>query len=142
MEKKLLRVLREFGAKARSVEEPLVGPAFVRYQLEPGRGVPASKIEKQGSNLQMRLRLREEPIIGRAGGRIVVDVRRPEREFVSFASLRTSIDARKTENENSSAVTGVDINGQIHFIDLAGDCPYLLVGGATGSGKSEWLRSA
>jgi hypothetical protein len=142
IEKKLLRALQEFGAEARSADVPLVGPAFVRYFLEPGRGVPASKIERQGPNLQMRLLLHEEPIIGRAGGRIAVDVRRPEREFVSFGSVWPAIDARKTDNGNSSAVAGVDINGQIHFIDLAGDCPHLLVGGTTGSGKSEWLRSA
>jgi hypothetical protein len=142
IEKKLLRALQEFGAEARSAGEPLVGPAFVRYLLEPGRGVPASRIERQGPNLQVRLRLHEEPIIGRAGGRIAVDVRRPEREFVSFRSLWPEIEARKTDCGNSSAVAGVDINGQICFIDLAGDCPHLLVGGTTGSGKSEWLRSA
>ena len=142
IEKKLLRALQEFGSPAHAVDEPLVGPAFVRYLLEPGRGVPASKIEKQGANLQMRLQLHEEPIIGRAGGRIAIDVRRPEREYVSFDSLRSEIDARKTDCGNSSVVAGVDVNGQIHFIDLAGDCPHLLVGGTSGSGKSEWLRSA
>jgi hypothetical protein len=142
IERKLLRALQEFGAEARSAGEPLVGPAFVRYLLEPGRGVPASRIEKQGPNLQMRLLLSEEPIIARAGGRIAVDVRRPEREFVSFGSLWTEIQAQKTDGGNSNAAAGVDINGQIHFIDLAGDCPHLLVGGTTGSGKSEWLRSA
>ncbi len=142
IEKKLLRALREFGAEARSAGEPLVGPAFVRYLLEPGRGVPASRIERQGPNLQVRLQLQEEPLIGRVGGRIAVDVRRPEREFVSFGSIWPAIDAHKTDTGNSSTVAGVDIDGQIHFIDLAGDCPHLLVGGTTGSGKSEWLRSA
>jgi hypothetical protein len=142
IERQLLRALAEFGAEARSVDEPLVGPAFVRYQLEPGRGVTAGKIERQGPNLQMRLRLHEEPIIQRSGGRIAVDVRRPDREAVSFSSLRSEIDARKTDCGNSSAVAGVDINGRVHFIDLAGGCPHLLVGGTPGSGKSEWLRSA
>ena len=142
IEKKLLRALHEFGAEARTVDEPLVGPAFVRYQLEPGRGVPASRIEKQGPNLQMRLQLQEEPIIHRTGGRIAVDVRRPEREAVSFSSLRPEIESRKADCGNSNAVAGVDIHGRVHFIDLAGGCPHLLVGGTPGSGKSEWLRSA
>jgi hypothetical protein len=142
IERHLLRALVEFGAEARPVDEPLVGPAFVRYRLEPGRGVTASKIERQGPNLQMRLRLDEEPIIQRTGGRIAVDIRRPEREAVQFSGLRPEIEARKTDCGNASAVAGVDINGRVHFIDLAGSCPHLLVGGTTGSGKSEWLRSA
>jgi hypothetical protein len=142
IERQLIEALREFGAEARAVAEPLVGPAFVRYQLEPGRSVTASKIERQGPNLQMRLRLHEEPIIQRTGGRIAVDIRRPEREVVQFSGLRPEIEARKTDCGNSSAVAGVDINGRVHFIDLAGSCPHLLVGGTPGSGKSEWLRSA
>jgi hypothetical protein len=37
--------LQEFGAEPRSAGEPQVVPAFVRYLLEPGRGVPASSLK-------------------------------------------------------------------------------------------------
>lgn len=141
--RKLVRALQEFGADARLVDTPLVGPAFVRYLLEPGRGVSTSKIEKQGSNLQMRLQIEEEPMIGRSGGRIAVDIRRPVREIVPFASIRSAIEGKRNGEGSSCVVAGVDLKGTVHFIDLAKSLsPHLLVGGVTGSGKSEWLRSA
>jgi len=142
--KKLLRALQEFHAEARMVAAPLVGPAFVRYLLEPGRGVTARKIEQQGPNLQMRLHLDAEPILQRIEGVIAVDVQRLEREFVSFESISALLAGKEAGDRRSSAslVAGVDLKGQIHFVDLARESPHLLVGGMSGSGKSEWLRSA
>jgi hypothetical protein len=140
--KRLVRALQEFKADARLSEEPVVGPTFVRFVLEPGRGIPASRIEKQGANLQVRLQLEQEPMIGRAGGRIAVDVQRPQREFVLFGSLRGAIGAERREGGNSRVLAGVDLRGTVHFVDLAGDAAHLLVGGIPGGGKSEWLRSA
>ena len=138
--KLLIRALQEFHADARLVAEPLVGPTFVRFLLEPGRGVSASRIEKQGANLQMRLQLEQEPMIGRAAGRIAVDLQRPQREYVPFGSLRASLDS--AGGASSRVLAGIDLLGKVHFIDLATDSPHLLVGGIPGGGKSEWLRSA
>jgi DNA segregation ATPase FtsK/SpoIIIE-like protein len=39
-------------------------------------------------------------------------------------------------------LAGVDLRGRLHFLDLTWECPHLLVGGGTGSGKTEWLRAA
>jgi hypothetical protein len=39
-------------------------------------------------------------------------------------------------------LAGIDLTGQIEFIDLAKDAPHLLVAGVPGGGKSEWLRAA
>src|SRR5262249_4073181 len=104
--------------------------------------VPARRIEAQGANLQVRLQLFEEPMISRVGGRIVVDVQRAEREFVSFGELRDRLVAQKNDAGNSRVLAGVDLTGRIEFVDLAKDTPYLLVAGVPGSGKSEWLRAA
>jgi hypothetical protein len=140
--RRMIGALQEFQADARLVEQPLVGPTFVRFLLEPGRGVGANRIEKQGPNLQLRLQLEQEPMISRKAGRIAVDVQRPEREYVPFSSLGGALAGERRPNGNSRLLAGVDLMGVVHFVDLARDAPHLLVGGIPGGGKSEWLRSA
>jgi hypothetical protein len=140
--RRLVRVLREFNAEANIIGEPLVGPTFVRFVLEPARGISVRNIERQGRDIQVRLQLEQEPMIGQAGGRVVVDVQRPKREFVPFATLVPSLEENRAAGANSSVLVGVDLMGAVHFVDLGHDVPHLLVGGIPGSGKSEWLRSA
>jgi len=140
--KKLERALREYGADAQLAGEPLVGPTFVRYLIEPHRGVTVNRIEKRGAELQVRLQLDQEPVIHRVEGRIAVDVQRPRREYVPFSSLRAAFDANRTEQQPARVLAGVDLRGKIHFLHLAHDSPHILVGGHSGSGKTEWLRAA
>ena len=142
MGKKLEGTLREYGADAHLAGEPQVGPTFVRYLLEPQRGVTVSKIERRGAELQMRLGLDQEPIIHRVEGRIAVDVQRRKREYVSFDSLRVELDAARKDNGTAKVLAGVDLRGRLHYLDLNRECPHVLVGGGTGSGKTEWLRAA
>jgi S-DNA-T family DNA segregation ATPase FtsK/SpoIIIE len=139
---RLIETLKEFNAEASLACDPLVGPTFVRYLLEPGRRIPAKRIVGQGANLQVRLQLDEEPMIGLAGGRIAVDVQRRDREFVLFSELRDRLSAHRSDDGNPRLLAGIDLTGRIEFIDLAKDVPHLLVAGVPGSGKSEWLRAA
>jgi S-DNA-T family DNA segregation ATPase FtsK/SpoIIIE len=139
---RLIETLKEFNADASLACDPLIGPTFVRYLLEPGRRVPAKRILGQGANLQVRLQLDEEPMIGLAGGRIAVDVQRRDREFVAFSEPRDRLSAERSDADNSRVLAGIDLTGRIEFIDLAKDVPHLLVAGVPGSGKSEWLRTA
>jgi DNA segregation ATPase FtsK/SpoIIIE, S-DNA-T family len=138
---RLLEALKEFNANATLARDPLVGPTFVRYLLDPGPRIPARRIIAQGPNLQVRLQLDDEPMIGLKAGRVAVDVQRRDREFVSFGELRDRLNAKES-GANSRVLAGIDLTGQIEFIDLATDAPHLLVAGVPGSGKSEWLRTA
>jgi DNA segregation ATPase FtsK/SpoIIIE, S-DNA-T family len=138
----LIETLKEFGADASLASDPLVGPTFIRYSLEPGRRIPARRIEAQAANLQVRLRLGKEPKIDRADGRIVVDIERIDRETVYFSELYDRLAEQKSDTGNSRVLAGVDLTGNIEFVDLAKDTPHLLVAGVPGSGKSEWLRAA
>lgn len=140
--KRLERTLQEYGAEAQIASEPLVGPAFVRYLLEPLRGVTVSRIENRAAELQVRLQLDQEPMIARVDGRVAVDVQRRQREYVSFESLRGELASASRDPEAANVLAGVDLCGMVHFLDLARECPHILVGGGTGSGKTEWLRSA
>jgi hypothetical protein len=139
---RLVEALTEFNAAASLACDALVGPTFVRYLLEPARGVPARRIIGQGANLQVRLQLDTEPMISLASGRIAVDVQRQDRESVAFGDLRERVNAETRERGNSRVLAGIDLTGHIEFIDLAKDAAHLLVAGVPGSGKSEWLRAA
>jgi hypothetical protein len=140
--KKLERALEEFGAGARVVGEPIVGPTFVRYLLEPQRGVPVRRIETCGPNLQIRLGLDREPIIHRVEGRVAVDIQRRQRAAVSFADLSPKLGGIDPDQGSAKVLAGMDLRGGLHFVDLSRDCPHILVGGHAGSGKTEWLRAA
>jgi DNA segregation ATPase FtsK/SpoIIIE, S-DNA-T family len=139
---RLIETLKEFSADASLAGDPLVGPTFVRYLLEPGHRVPAKRIIGQGANLQVRLQLDQQPMIGLVSGRIAVDVQRRDRELVSFGGLRNYLSAERSDAGNSRVLAGVDLTGRIEIIDLAKDVAHLLVAGVPGSGKSEWLRAA
>ena len=139
---RLLETLTEFNAAASLACDALVGPTFVRFLLEPARGVSARRIIGQGANLQVRLGLDTEPMISLASGRVAVDVQRQERESVLFDELRERLNAEKQKNGNSRVLAGIHLTGRIEFIDLARDAAHLLVAGVPGSGKSEWLRAA
>jgi hypothetical protein len=141
MGKKLEHVLQEYDAQARVAGEPLVGPTFVRFALEPERGVTVSRIERQGAQIQIRLGLGQEPVIHRVDGVITVDIERLDREYVSFDSLRPSLGSAEGFGA-SKVLAGVDLRGKVHLLDLAQECPHILVGGGTGGGKTEWLRAA
>ena len=140
--KQIIAVLKEFGASASLSGEPAVGPAFVRFSIEPARRVKVSSILGQAMNLQVRLGLSREPMIRVARGKIAVDVQRQDREPVPFASVRHMLPGPDPLLGGSELLVGVDIEGQPEFADLAGSPPHLLVGGTPGSGKTEWLRGA
>ena len=112
MGRKLKRALREYRAEAQLTGEPQVGPTFVRFLLEPQRGVTVGKIERRGAELQVRLGLDQEPIIRRVEGRIAVDVQRPNREYVSFSDLRGQLDAARFRWPNRKAARGHGSSGK------------------------------
>jgi DNA segregation ATPase FtsK/SpoIIIE-like protein len=61
---------------------------------------------------------------------------------VTFSSILHQL-PRSDGQGCSRAPLGVDLNGRLQFVDLASpNNPHLLVAGTSGSGKSEWLRSA
>src|SRR5262249_34593131 len=132
---RLLEALKEFNADATLACDPLVGPTFVRYLLEPGRRIPVRRIMGQGADLQIRLQLDAEPMIGLSSGRVAVDVQRKDREVVYFSELRDRLNVEQNEAGNSRVLAGIDLTGRIEFIDLAKDAPHLLVAGVPGSGK-------
>ncbi|MCS7043027.1 MAG: FtsK/SpoIIIE domain-containing protein [Bryobacteraceae bacterium] len=115
------------------------GPSYLRVpvRLEPRTSV--RRVLAEGDNLQVQLGLATRPFLRKGEGCLFVEVPRGRREIVEFGS----IDLGPAASLGAPLLVGVDLAGAPHFADLASpQTPHLLVAGATGSGKSEWLRTA
>lgn len=87
--------------------------------------------------------LPNQPRIGTGNGRVVIDLQRPDRQTVLFSQIRSQLPERDVQFGCAQAPLGVDLTGRLRLIDFAQpEAAHLLVAGSTGSGKSEWLRTA
>ena len=138
---RLVRALEQYGPVVELRGSPIVGPTFLRYTIMPGKGVKVASIVSKAEDLQIRLGLDHIPMIQKAGGKLVIDVQRPDREPVLFSAIRKQLPDNGELRSRSKVMLGVDLFGTVQFADLA-QTPHLLVAGTSGSGKTEWLRSA
>jgi len=140
--RRLVAVFREYGSPVELLGEPIVGPAFLRFSIRPARGIRPESVRKLAGAVQLRLALQAPPFIHTAGGRLVVDIERPDRQPVLFSAVRDQLPERNRILGCSRLPVGLDLEGHLRMADLAdsADC-HLLVAGATGSGKTEWLRA-
>jgi hypothetical protein len=140
--RKLLAIFGEYGQPVELHGAAIAGPSFLRFPIQPSHGVRPESIRKLAGAVQVRLELLAPPFIHTTGGRLVVDVARPDRQPVLFASVRDQMPSPDPELGSSKLLVGVDLEGRLRLADLAdsADC-HFLVAGTTGSGKSEWLRA-
>lgn len=138
---RLVQVLEQFGPMVALESDPVIGPAFLRFHIMPAAGVKVNKILPLGPDLGVQLRLRKPALIRREGGMLVIDVERPDRQTLPFRDFRDALPPISAEG-NARMLVGVDLNRTLRFVDLRSECPHVLVAGTSGSGKSEWLRTA
>jgi S-DNA-T family DNA segregation ATPase FtsK/SpoIIIE len=140
--KKLVHALKEYSVPVEWKGEVAAGPSFLRYFIVPGRQTKLKQVTERAADLAMQLGLANAPMIRNDGGRLVIDVARPDPQTVTFGSILGQL-PKPDGRGCSRAPLGVDLNGQLQFVDLASsNNPHLLVAGTSGSGKSVWLRSA
>lgn len=139
---KLVTVLGEYRTPVRLNRPPVVGPSFIRYFVTPERRVSVAAVCKQGANLQIRLGTASEPIFSKEASGIAIDLQRPDRQTIYFRDWMNRISTSET-GAGSRLMAGVTLTGEPHFVDFSNPVsPHILVAGAAGSGKSEWLRTA
>lgn len=140
--KRLERAFAEYNAEIKT-NKPVVGPTFLRFPIELGRRVTINAARRYVQSVQARLGLEAPPRVSLEGGRLAIDVQRPDREFVYFAQIRGQLPPLDEKFGNARAPVGIDLSGQLRLADFAQpENAHLLVAGTTGSGKSEWLRAA
>ncbi len=117
-----------------------VGPAFIRVKLKPNLGVKVNALLKLSADLQVQLGLAHPPLIAPQSGYVSVDLPRKDRQVAGFEDYIQSQSLAPTAPVKIAI--GVSIEGELVEADLSDpNTCHFLVGGTTGSGKSEFLRS-
>src|SRR5919199_6362589 len=117
-----------------------VGPAFIRVKLKPNPGVKFASIVNRAEDLKVHLGIANRPLIATQPGYVSVDLPRPDRQVARFEDYIQS--QVSPPNHPVRIAIGIDLDGKLVEADLSDpNTCHFLVGGTTGSGKSEFLRS-
>ena len=117
-----------------------VSPAFIRVKIKPHLGVKVPSILKLSADLQVQLGLEYPPLIAPQAGYVSVDLPRQDRQIAKFEDFIQKQFLPPTAPVKIAI--GVGIDGKLLEADLSDpNTCHFLVGGTTGSGKSEFLRS-
>jgi DNA segregation ATPase FtsK/SpoIIIE, S-DNA-T family len=135
----LVTTLKAFGVEV-SYQGCVIAPAFIRVKLKPSLGVKVGSILRLSDDLRVQLGLTAPPLIAPQAGYVSIDLPRPDRQdalFDHYLQPQTSPTMAPVQ-----IALGVDLDGQLIEADLSDpNTCHFLVGGTTGSGKSEFLRS-
>lgn len=129
------RTLENFGIDV-EMGEVAIGPTLTQYTLRPAEGVKLSKITALHNDLSLALAAHPIRIEAPIPGKPLVGVEVPNRS-VALVGLRNLIENKVFREATSPLLLalGRDVAGTPVYADLA-RMPHLLIGGATGSGKS------
>ncbi|MDB4729680.1 FtsK/SpoIIIE domain-containing protein [Akkermansiaceae bacterium] len=143
-------ILDTYGKFSISVEKPkkiedcfVEGPASVLYRIKPATGVEPKTIYAKGDSLKLALELEEHHHIrfSISRGNIEIDVPKlnEDRYFVDAADMWKRWQRPETQLE---VPLGEDRKGTVVSLNFStSTAPHLLIGGTTGSGKSEALNT-
>lgn len=144
---KVLDKFGEFGVSVQQPEDPsmrfIEGPASILYRIKPGKAVDPRRLSEKADVLKLALTLDQDQNIrfGNHQGYVTIDV--PKSQADRYFVDATEMWKRWNRPSNElAAPLGEDGYGQI--IDLnfsSSNSPHLLIGGTTGSGKSEALNT-
>lgn len=129
------RTLENFNINV-EMDEVSIGPTVTRYALKPAEGVRLNRITNLQNNLEMALAAHpvriEAPIPGKS--LVGVEVPNSSKTTVGLAGL---LGSKKFQDNDAPLLMGLGqgISGDTYFSDL-NKMPHLLIGGATGAGKS------
>lgn len=125
-----------------SWKEKLSGPAFERHRIVPARGVKVDGLLRLGINLQVYLGCDTPPLLSPKPGHIAIDIPLPKNERKTLLLESYIYPEQRQLTEPVTIAIGVDLAGQLVEVELSDpNTCHFLVGGTTGSGKSEFLRS-
>ncbi len=136
----LVETLERFGVMSR-VTGITRGPTITRFELEPEPGIKVTRFLSHADDITLSLkadRVRvEAPIPGR--GKVGIEVPNLVREQVLLRELLESPAINKHCGRLRLPL-GKDIAGDVKVVDLT-QMPHLLIAGATGSGKTVFVKA-
>jgi len=136
--------IRDCFASFKLEVEPLSrheAPQLVRYHLRPAPGVKVVSLANRAQDLQVSLALKQPPIIEPAQGYVTIDIPKERPDTVLWRD--TMDQAEDTLQAGALAFPiGMGVDGKPLVADFADpNTCHALVAGASGSGKSEFLKS-
>lgn len=135
-------VLDQYGIKAYDIDPGAadVGPSIIRFKIRLRAGERVARLQSVAEDVGRELALHSVPLIGNVYGTsyVSIDLPRPSSETVQLLPLLA--DLPELTPGDLPVVLGETPDGRVIVEDLS-EFPHLLVGGATNSGKSVFLRS-
>lgn len=144
----ILDTLSEFGVGVSSPTDgrPLFteGPAFVQFRVKPERGVSPKRINDCDSALRLALSLEEgkQLRISIGGGTVNIDV--PKADADRYYITAEELWRRWPQPPIDALAIPIGVNQVDEIVEInfsSSNSPHMLIGGATGSGKSEALNT-
>jgi DNA segregation ATPase FtsK/SpoIIIE, S-DNA-T family len=137
---KLEDVMGRFAVDA-AVTGMVIGPNVIRYEITPGDHTKVERVTNLKKDFALAAGTANLRILAPVEGQSVigVEVPNPDREVVSLGEVLASLPAM-TRRPPLLTGLGKTVGGEYILPDLA-KLPHLLVGGATGSGKSGALNT-
>lgn len=140
--KNLVNILSQFNLPVKP-NGYIDGPRFIRLKVMPDltQKVTVNRIVNKATDLQVQLGLSSPPLIQPQSGYVSIDIPKKVMEPVTLDMV---FNQGKKDRPSSDATfpLGMRIDGQILWADLAEpSMTSILIGGTSGSGKSELLRS-
>jgi S-DNA-T family DNA segregation ATPase FtsK/SpoIIIE len=137
----IVNAYRTYGVTVQVVDR-LEAPQLIRYRLQMGEGVKFNQIEQHSTNLKIALSLPSEPMISAGPGFVFFDVAKPDPGTVAWSHV---MNLREVSQHPSSTAfpIGIGVDNRPIVADLSDpNMAHALVAGTSGSGKSEFLKTA
>jgi S-DNA-T family DNA segregation ATPase FtsK/SpoIIIE len=115
-------------------------PQLIRYQVKPAPGVKVVSLANRADDLRVALALPQPPMIEPSQGSVVIDIPKETADVVRWQDI-TKDPAYAEQAGPVSFPIGIGVDNRIITADFAdSNMCHALVAGASGSGKSEFLK--